>query len=72
LRREGEEYVPEGLDPKVVEVYQGVGKVLSRYTSGKVRRTACGNRTRGTAAGTGAAAGLPLLPRPPAAALPGG
>lgn len=28
--------IPDELDPKVVEVYQGVGKVLSRYTSGKV------------------------------------
>ena len=34
--REGEDYVPDDLDPKVVEVYQGVGKVLSRYTAGKV------------------------------------
>ncbi|GAB4821947.1 hypothetical protein N2152v2_008993 [Parachlorella kessleri] len=28
--------VPIGLDPKVVEVYRGVGKLLSRYTAGKV------------------------------------
>lgn len=34
--REGQEFVPDELDPKVVEVYQGVGKVLSRYTAGKV------------------------------------
>lgn len=34
---EGEEVLPEGLDSKVVEVYQGVGKVMSRYTAGKVR-----------------------------------
>jgi hypothetical protein len=34
--REGEEFIPAELDPKVVEVYQGVGKVLSRYTAGKV------------------------------------
>merc|ERR1711871_902859 len=26
----------EALDPKVVEVYQGVGKVLQRYKSGKL------------------------------------
>ena len=26
----------EALDPKVVEVYQGVGKVMSRYKSGKL------------------------------------
>lgn len=36
LPREGQDYIPEELDPKVVEVYQGVGKVLSRYTAGKV------------------------------------
>ena len=30
--------MPSGLDPKVVEVYQGVGKVMSRYTAGKVGR----------------------------------
>ena len=34
--REGQELIPDELDPKVVEVYQGVGKVLSRYTAGKV------------------------------------
>lgn len=34
--REGSEMIPDELDPKVVEVYQGVGKVLSRYTAGKV------------------------------------
>lgn len=28
--------MPEGLDPKVVEVYQGVGVLLSRYTTGKL------------------------------------
>lgn len=31
-----EEAIPDGLDPKVVEVYRGVGQVLSRYTAGKV------------------------------------
>ncbi|EFN54310.1 hypothetical protein CHLNCDRAFT_135512 [Chlorella variabilis] len=36
IPREGQEFVPDELDPKVVEVYQGVGKVLSRYTAGKV------------------------------------
>lgn len=35
--REGQALIPGELDPKVVEVYQGVGKVLSRYTAGKVR-----------------------------------
>ena len=36
--REGEDApLPGGLEPKVVEVYQGVGKVMSRYTAGKVR-----------------------------------
>lgn len=39
VSREGEDegpLIPDGFDPKVVEVYQGVGKVLSRYTAGKV------------------------------------
>lgn len=36
IPREGQEFIPAELDPKVVEVYQGVGKVLSRYTAGKV------------------------------------
>ncbi|GFH18501.1 uncharacterized protein HaLaN_15319, partial [Haematococcus lacustris] len=36
LPEEGEEMVPEGLDQKVVEVYRAVGKLLSRYTVGKV------------------------------------
>ncbi|KAL4458621.1 hypothetical protein ABPG75_013486 [Micractinium tetrahymenae] len=36
IPREGQELIPSELDPKVVEVYQGVGKVLSRYTAGKV------------------------------------
>jgi essential nuclear protein 1 len=39
LCREGEPAAAPtltGLDPKVVEVYRGVGKVLSRYTTGKV------------------------------------
>ena len=34
--RAGEGPLPEGLDPKVVEVYQGVGVLLSRYTTGKL------------------------------------
>lgn len=38
--REGGDIIPDELDPKVVEVYQGVGKVLSRYKSGKVRPAA--------------------------------
>lgn len=43
LYREGEKVdkdiapsMPTGLDPKVIEVYRGVGQVLSRYTAGKV------------------------------------
>ncbi|EFJ50348.1 bystin-like protein [Volvox carteri f. nagariensis] len=28
--------LPEGLEPRVVEVYRGVGKLLSRYTTGKI------------------------------------
>ena len=28
--------LPPGLDPKVVEVYTAVGKVLSRYSAGKI------------------------------------
>ncbi|KAH7296907.1 hypothetical protein KP509_26G044500 [Ceratopteris richardii] len=31
----GERQLP-AVDPKVIEVYKGVGKILSRYTSGKV------------------------------------
>ena len=34
--RDGEQPVPEGLPPKVVEVYQAVGKIMSRYSAGKV------------------------------------
>ena len=33
---EEEEDLPEGLDDKVVQVYRGVGKLLSRYTVGKI------------------------------------
>ncbi|GBF87629.1 bystin [Raphidocelis subcapitata] len=33
----GDAPVPEGLDERVVEVYRGVGQLLSRYTTGKVR-----------------------------------
>ena len=33
---EEEEELPEGLDDKVVQVYRGVGKLLSRYTVGKI------------------------------------
>ncbi|KAL6760987.1 Bystin-domain-containing protein [Haematococcus lacustris] len=36
LPEEGEEMVPKGLDQKVVEVYRAVGKLLSRFTVGKV------------------------------------
>lgn len=28
--------MPEGLDAKVVEVYRGVGKLLTRYSTGKI------------------------------------
>ncbi|GIM15803.1 hypothetical protein Vretimale_18517 [Volvox reticuliferus] len=28
--------VPDGLEPRVVEVYRGVGKLMSRYTAGKI------------------------------------
>ena len=28
--------LPAGLDPKVVEVYTAVGKILSRYSAGKI------------------------------------
>ena len=33
--REGEQLMPE-LPPKVIEVYQGVGRLLSTYRSGKL------------------------------------
>lgn len=35
-RQEGVPVVPPGLDPKVVEVYTAVGKIMSRFTAGKV------------------------------------
>ena len=35
-RQEGNIAAPLGLDPKVVEVYTAVGKIMSRYTAGKV------------------------------------
>ncbi|KAG2424167.1 hypothetical protein HXX76_014700 [Chlamydomonas incerta] len=28
--------VPDGLEPRVIEVYRGVGKLLSRYSTGKI------------------------------------
>ena len=28
--------LPPGLDPKVMEVYTAVGKILSRYSAGKI------------------------------------
>ena len=31
-----EEQIPEGMPPKVVEVYRSVGKIMSRYKAGKV------------------------------------
>ena len=34
--REGEGLLPPGQDPKVVEVYTAVGKILSRYSAGKI------------------------------------
>ena len=33
---EEDEDMPEDLDEKVVQVYRGVGKLLSRYTVGKI------------------------------------
>ena len=33
---EDEDRIPEGLPPKVVEVYKSVGKIMSRYKAGKV------------------------------------
>ena len=35
-RQDGAPLVPPGLDPKVVEVYHAVGKIMSRFTAGKV------------------------------------
>ncbi|KAL3141390.1 hypothetical protein ABBQ32_004967 [Trebouxia sp. C0010 RCD-2024] len=32
----GAAVIPPGLDPKVVEVYHAVGKIMSRFTAGKV------------------------------------
>ncbi|KAK9811795.1 hypothetical protein WJX72_010259 [[Myrmecia] bisecta] len=34
--RDGQAAVSEGMDPKVVEVYEGVGKIMHRYTAGKM------------------------------------
>ena len=31
-----EEQIPEGMSPKVVEVYKSLGKIMSRYSTGKV------------------------------------
>jgi hypothetical protein len=45
--RPGDAPVPEGLDDKVVEVYRGVGQLLSRYTTGKVRARAWAARVGG-------------------------
>ena len=36
LRRGDEAAVPQGLDPRVVEVYRGVGQLLRRYTVGRL------------------------------------
>ena len=33
---ENEDRIPEGMPPKVVEVYKSVGKIMSRYKAGKV------------------------------------
>ena len=33
---DAEEQIPEGMSPKVVEVYKSVGKIMSRYSAGKV------------------------------------
>lgn len=35
-RQDGAPLIPQGLDPKVVAVYQAVGKIMSRFTAGKV------------------------------------
>lgn len=35
-RGKDEDQVPDGLPPKVVEVYRSVGKIMSRYSAGKV------------------------------------
>lgn len=32
----GKDRVPEGMSPKVVEVYKSVAKIMSRYSAGKV------------------------------------
>jgi essential nuclear protein 1 len=34
--RDDEQPVPSGISPQVAQVYEGVGKVMSRYTTGKV------------------------------------
>ncbi len=34
--RGDEAAVPQGLDPRVVEVYRGVGQLLRRYTVGRL------------------------------------
>lgn len=33
---EEEDQIPQGMPPKVVEVYKSVGKIMSRYSAGKV------------------------------------
>ena len=35
-RGKDEDQVPDGMPPKVVEVYRSVGKIMSRYSAGKV------------------------------------
>ncbi len=39
--------VPEGLEPRVIEVYRGVGKLLSRYSAGKVPKVRAGGGGKG-------------------------
>mgnify|MGYP001806960375 CR=1 FL=1 len=34
--------MPDGLEPRVIEVYRGVGKLLSRYSTGKIPKVRAG------------------------------
>ena len=36
LHRDGDVAMPRNLDPRVVEVYRGVGQLLRRYTVGRL------------------------------------
>jgi len=35
-RNDDEDPVPGGIKPELVELYKGVGKILKRYTTGKI------------------------------------